>query len=199
MSKIKDAYAFYYEYVKPLYCEIEAKDNTLPVELLFEIHAAFDHLRRHYVNAEDESTSASKAISHLKRGALDAFKLKLKYFHEDTENLLKSPVDFDLVDNGCFLPGLLTDKNKIAVLAKSSRLSESADNPDEAFTLWSDTSIAIDEFYSKYLADYNKIEWAKKKTFRWLNKDTWRGILVGFVTGCASSWLIWLLTSPTSN
>lgn len=40
MSQTKDVFVFYRDYVKPLYCEIEARDNTLPVELLFEIHAA---------------------------------------------------------------------------------------------------------------------------------------------------------------
>ena len=42
----KDIYQFYNDRVKIVYCEIEAKNNTLPVELLFEIHSAFDHLKR---------------------------------------------------------------------------------------------------------------------------------------------------------
>ena len=148
MAQAKDAFVFYLEYVKPLYCEIEARDNTLPVELLFEIHAAFDHLRRHFADGENEDLSANKAISHLKRGALDAFKLKLKFFHDDFQSLIKSNVDFELVDNGKFLPNLLSDKDKIRNLAKQSRLSESIDDPTKAFDLWSSTSMAINEFYA---------------------------------------------------
>lgn len=194
MAQAKEAFEFYREYVKPLYCEIEARDNTLPVELLFEIHAAFDHLRRFFVDGEDEIEATHKAISHLKRGALDAFKLKLKFFHEDFQSLVKSDVDFDLVDNGKFLPNLLSDKDRIINLAKQSRLSESIDDPARAFELWSSTSLAIDNFYATYMNDQNKIEWARKKTFRLWNKDTWKGVLIGFITGLASSYIIWLVT-----
>jgi hypothetical protein len=49
--------------------------------LLFEIHAAFDHLKRLYIDDATEDECCRKAMSHLKRGALDAFKLKLKYFN----------------------------------------------------------------------------------------------------------------------
>lgn len=194
MPQAKDAFEFYREYVKPLYCEIEARDNTLPVELLFEIHAAFDHLRRYFVDGENEATAVHKAISHLKRGALDAFKLKLKFFHDDFQSLVKSDVDFDLVDNGKFLPNLLADKDKIINLAKQSRLSESIDDPAKAFELWSSTSLAINDFYATYMSDQNKIEWARKKTFKLWNKDTRKGIVIGLITGLASSYLIWWIT-----
>lgn len=42
----KDVYRFYNEFVKVIYSEIEARNNTLPVELLFEVNSAFDHLKR---------------------------------------------------------------------------------------------------------------------------------------------------------
>jgi hypothetical protein len=35
----KEVYSFYNEKVKILYSEIEARENTLPVELLFEIQS----------------------------------------------------------------------------------------------------------------------------------------------------------------
>jgi len=98
--QVTDVYRFYAEYAKPIYCEIEARNNTIPVELLFEIHAAFDHLKRFYIGEEEEDLAAKKALSHLKRGMLDAFKLKLKYFNSEIEALLKSKVDFELIDNG---------------------------------------------------------------------------------------------------
>jgi hypothetical protein len=194
VSSIRDVFVFYRDYVKPLYCEIEARDNSLPVELLFEIHAAFDHLKRCHVDDEDSEISCGKAISHLKRGTLDAFKLKLKYFHEDLERLQNSDIDFGLLDNGSFWPNLLNDKNAIINLAKKARISEGNPDPSQAFDQWSETSINIDEFYEKFLVQQEKIEWAKKKTFSWLNKDTWRGILIGLVTGCVSSYLVWYFT-----
>ena len=86
--QIKDIFIFYQEYIKPIYAEIEAKRNQIPVELLFETYASFDHLKRFYLDDESEEESSRKALSHLKRGVLDAFKLKLKYFNEDIEKFL---------------------------------------------------------------------------------------------------------------
>ena len=77
--QIKDVFEFYQKYTKPIYAEIEAKRNQIPVELLFETYASFDHLKRYYLNEDSEKESSFKALSHLKRGILDAFKLKLKY------------------------------------------------------------------------------------------------------------------------
>ena len=62
-----DVYVFYNEKVKIIYSEIEARNNTLPVELLFEIHSAFDHLKRIHVDGEPEDRCAEKAFSHLKK------------------------------------------------------------------------------------------------------------------------------------
>jgi hypothetical protein len=45
----KEVYQFYNDKVKILYSEIEARNNVIPVELLFEIHSAFDHLKRFHV------------------------------------------------------------------------------------------------------------------------------------------------------
>lgn len=194
MVQTKDAFEFYWEYVKPLYCEIEARDNTLPVELLFEIHAAFDHLRRFYVDGEDEEESTKRAIAHLKRGALDAFKLKLKYYHVDVEAFLNSDVDLSLVDSGKFIQNFLQDKDNIIQLAKSSRISESSKDPEEAFSKWTETSIAIDKFYEDYFQSSYKIVWARRKTFFWNTKDSLRNLFLGFVTGVASSYLVWCIT-----
>ena len=83
-----EVYQFYNDCVKTSYSEIEAKGNALPVELLFEINSAFDHLKRFHLGEEDELLSCEKAYSHLKRGLLDVFKLKLKYFNNDCSKLL---------------------------------------------------------------------------------------------------------------
>ena len=76
----REVYEFYNDKVKVAYSEIEARDNNLPVELLFEIHSALDHLKRFHLDEETEEESAEKAYSHLKRCVLDAYKLKLKYY-----------------------------------------------------------------------------------------------------------------------
>ena len=83
----QEVYEFYNNTVKIIYSEIEAKNNTLPVELLFEINFAFDHLKRIHIDGESEDLQSQKAYLHLKRGCLDAFKLKLKYFNDDVSKI----------------------------------------------------------------------------------------------------------------
>jgi len=121
----KEVYSFYQEFVKPIYSEIEARWNDIPVEFLFEFYAALDHLKRFQLNESSEEESCTKALSHLKRGVLDAFKLKLKYFNTDVEHFLKSSVDFQLIDNGRFISSFYSDRAEIIQVAKQARLTES--------------------------------------------------------------------------
>lgn len=189
--QIKDVFEFYQEYIKPIYAEIEAKRNQIPVELLFETYASFDHLKRFYLNEEDENESSKKALSHLKRGVLDAFKLKLKYFNEDVEDFLSLRIDFELIDNGEFIKNFHKKRNEIYKIAKVARLNESKKDIDEAFEKWYEVSIKIDEFEEEYFNRLDTVEWAKKKTFSWINKDSIRG----FVIGILSSLFVWMITS----
>nr|WP_320010814.1 hypothetical protein [uncultured Desulfobulbus sp.] len=191
-TQVKDVFAFYVDYVKPLYCEIEATNNALPVELLFEIHAAFDHLRRIYVDNHPESQEAQKACAHLKRGALDAYKLKLKYFNRDVTKLNR--VDLTLIDNGRFYSEYQRDRLNIRQLGTQARLSEGQEGPDEAFQLWDQTSISINDFLEKYLKDNQSIDWAKKRTVYLWCKTTWISLVVGFVAGIASTYVFSLFT-----
>jgi len=117
-----DVYQFYNETVKPLYCEIEAQGNDIPVELLFETYAAFDHLKRIYIDGEPEELCCKKALSHLKRGALDVLKLKLKYLTQEVQELLRSKGSLKLIDNGQFLINLTIDRVEINTLAKQQEV-----------------------------------------------------------------------------
>jgi hypothetical protein len=195
---LRDVFLFYQEHLKPLYCEIQAKGNEIPSELLFEIHAAFDHLKRFYVEEEEEDACCKRAIGHLKRAALDAFKIKLRNFHTDVEHLLRESIDFELIDNGSYLPRMIAAKSEIATLALRARKSEGHGNIHQAFDPWYDTSLKIDEFYHTYLDDGSKFAWARKKTFSYFNKDTKKGAALGFATGVASSLVVWWMTLPES-
>lgn len=119
-----DIYRFYNEKVKIIYAEVEARDNTLPVELLFEIHAAFDHLKRIHIDGEAEMAACEKAYSHLKRGLLDAFKLKLKYHNKEYELLTQKKGSLRLIDSGQYLPALLSARKELVNTAKRARINE---------------------------------------------------------------------------
>lgn len=142
--KEKDIYQFYNDKVKVVYCEIEAKNNTLPVELLFEINSAFDHIKRIYIEKEKEEECCQKAYSHLKRGLLDAFKLKLKYFNDDYNHLINKKADLRIIDSGTYLTDLLNDHKTLVEKAKNARLSESKTDVEEAFSEWCEVSELID-------------------------------------------------------
>ena len=191
---IKEVYQFYQDFVKPIYSEIEAKDNQIPIELLFETYASFDHIKRFYIDNEDETIASNKAISHLKRGILDAFKLKLKYFNNDIKQFVSSAIDLQLIDNGEFVSSFYQDKQEIINLAKKARLTESRESKEQAFEYWFGVSMKINEFEDKYFSQIHKIEWAKKKTFEWNNKDTIKGLVVGSISSFLISFLFWYLS-----
>jgi len=180
----KDVYLFYNDKVKILYSEIEARNNVLPIELLFEIHAAFDHLKRIHVDGEPEADCAEKAYSHLKRGTLDAFKLKLKYFNNDYAKLLKLKTDLRFIDNGKFLPSLLEKRKIIIGLAKEARLFEGKSD-DNAFEKWYEVSGLIDQFEEEFF-DSAKLQWAKKVNFI----HDFRGFIIGIITGIIGSTIV---------
>ena len=181
----EDVYRFYNEKVKILYSEIEARNNTLPVELLFEIHSAFDHLKRIHVDGEPEDRCAEKAFSHLKRGLLDTFKLKLKYHNDEYAKLLKSKTDLRFIDNGKFLPSLLMQRKVIIDLAKEARFFERKTDIEGAFEKWYEVSELIDKFEKEYF-DPSKIQWAKKISFFHYSLT----LIVGVVAGVIGSIIV---------
>jgi len=181
----KEVYSFYNEKVKILYSEIEARENSLPVELLFEIHSAFDHLKRIHIDGEPENLCAEKAFSHLKRGLLDAFKLKLKYHNKDYARLLTMKADFHLIDNGMFWSSLLGRRKDIVNLAKEARVYEGSKGIEDAFEKWYETSVLIDQFENDYF-ESPKIQWAKKQYF---TRRFW-DIVIGLIVGVIASTIV---------
>jgi hypothetical protein len=184
----KDIYQFYNEKVKILYSEIEARNNSLPVELLFEIHSAFDHLKRIHVDGEPENLCAEKAFSHLKRGLLDAFKLKLKYHNNDYGKILKLKADLSLIDNGKFFPSLLCKRKEIIDIAKKARFFEGKKDANEAFEKWYDVSVLIDQFEKEFF-DSSKIQWAKKISVFHFSITFIVGIIAGVIASIIVQYL----------
>jgi hypothetical protein len=147
---------------------------------LFEIHSAFDHLKRFHIDGESETHCAEKAFAHLKRGLLDAFKLKLKYHNKDYEKLLRMEIDFHLIDNGQFWPSLLSKRKAIIDLAKEARVYEGKKGIEEAFDKWYKVSDLIDQFENEYFQP-QKIQWARKQYIIRRLKKFIIGIIVGVI------------------
>lgn len=177
----QEVYQFYNDTVKVIYSEIEARNNTLPVELLFEINSAFDHLKRIHVDDEPEDIQGQKAYSHLKRGCLDAFKLKLKYFNSDVNQIYNKKADLRIIDNGKFLSEFIKEKALIFQVARTARLNEGKNDNDVAFRDWCEVSSRIDSFEEKFFIP-EKLQWAEKQSFFHFNANFWIGVLSGIIS-----------------
>jgi hypothetical protein len=182
---------FYNKFVKPIYVEIEARGNSLPVELLFETHSALDHLSRAHCNNGNSDRHYEKALSHLKRGTLDAFKLKLKYYYEDLRRFEKTKIDLTLIDNGVFYRDYSQLQSDIRKTAKKARLEEkrieSEEKLEDAFNDWMQVSIYIDRMEDDFLHS-PKITWARKKTFKIFTISTIVALILGYFAGVASNY-----------
>ena len=177
----QEVYEFYNNTVKVIYSEIEAKNNTLPVELLFEINSAFDHLKRIHVDGENEDLQSQKAYSHLKRGCLDAFKLKLKYFNDDVSKIYRKKADLRIIDNGQYLADFIQSKSDIFKIAKEARLNEGKMDTELALQEWSHVSVLIDSFEDNFF-NQEKLHWAEKQSFFHFNANFWLGVLAGIIS-----------------
>lgn len=187
-----DVYKFYNEIVKVAYSEIEARNNKLPIELLFEIHSALDHLKRFHLNEDNEEEACLKAYSHLKRGVLDAYKLKLKYFNDEYSKLFKGNAELKIIDSGKFLPEAISLYKVIIKSAKEARISESQKDTDKAFESWYTVSILIDEFEEKFF-DPEKLTWAKKQGMFQIGTNFIVGVVTGIIASGIFAFIMWLI------
>lgn len=94
-----ELFKFYYEDFKPLYNRLHIEGEP-PLEMLFEINAAFDHMSRHWYYDEKEVDVVDQSCRHLKRGSFDAFKIMLLKTMDKYNELLN--VDTSIIDNGRF-------------------------------------------------------------------------------------------------
>lgn len=156
---------FYHSYVKILYSAVQA-ENVLPVETLFELNAALDHLSRHWVYEESEAKVVDEAYGHFKRSCLDIFKIKVREARSQYDRLCET--DISIIDNGNFEKSLYRLFAEISVQATSARQLEG--QPDQssavpAFDLWADVYIKCQQLETEFFLN-DKVKWARKKGIR---------------------------------
>jgi hypothetical protein len=104
-------------------------DSEYPIEVFNEIRAITTHLAR--INALDLNAASleynlSAAESHVKRGILDCYKYLCVAYRDkynDFRNLYKN-VDLSVVNDGEFLPELMSLNSQIATLVRKAKDSE---------------------------------------------------------------------------
>jgi hypothetical protein len=174
---VEELFVFYDTYVKILYGSVQA-ENALPVEVLFEINAAFDHLSRAWIYGEAEADVVYKAHSHLKRSCLDIFKIRVKSILDQYNKLQE--IDTSIIDNGDFDRKMLALAHEIKVEASAARkfegrpASEAYEVP--AFALWQPVFEKCERFEKEFFL-HSKIDWAKKKHFKFTIREFILGVL----------------------
>jgi len=103
-TTVEELVEFYYDKFKLIYDDAQLL-NSPSIELLLEVHAAFDHLSRHWRFGQDLAASVDRAAGHLKRGTFDAFKLIVRDTRDQYDQLMRSNIG--AIDNGEFERGLV--------------------------------------------------------------------------------------------
>ena len=197
---ISELFEFYYEDFKPLYSHLQSL-NEPPVELFFEVNAAFDHLSRHWRYDLDEKEAVNAACAHLKRGCFDAFKIVLRETVDHYDELCR--VDTSLIDNGDFTKGMLKLISEIKSNATTARMAEGDSRDVEswhlAYELWEPVYVDCVKFDQEYFLN-EKVEWAKQKQTRGKWGHRLEGVLLSVVAGLIVVYFAsWLSCTRTSN
>jgi len=159
-----DLFDFYQNQVKIYYSAVQA-DNELPLEVLFELNAALDHISRHYVYKEPESQTVEKAYSHFKRACLDIFKIAVRDTLDHYKELLR--IDISLIDNGRFekeLRSLIFQIKRGSCHARQMEGKQRTHDEDgvPAFDLWVPVYENCLRFEQEFYLN-DAIDWAKRK------------------------------------
>ena len=194
-SNLNDLFSFYHGFVKELYADASTS-NTLPIETLFELNAALDHLSRRWVYQEhtSEKDAVGKAYSHLKRACLDLFKLRVKEAKRQYDELCR--IDTSAIDNGDFDRGLREKYNEIRRLARDARKKEGTPDTDDkvaSFEPWKDVYIKCVDLDGMY--HHPKLKWAKRRGIIAFFRQQWIAFIMGIITGLLVCW-IWDLAHP---
>ncbi|MDR2031412.1 MAG: hypothetical protein LBP86_03950 [Azoarcus sp.] len=161
-----DLFGFYHTYVKALYSDVQSED-TLPLETLFELNAALDHISRHHVYGEAEAVSVGKSYGHLKRSCFDICKIAVREARKQYDALRR--IDTSAIDNGDFDRNLIQLFSRIRKGSRDARLNDSRppslEDIDAAFDAWqpvlADCMRLQTEFYEN-----QHINWAKRRNIK---------------------------------
>lgn len=195
-SNLSELFELYYARYKPIYNEIQTY-NEMPIEMLFELAAAWDHVSRHWHYNEAENEAVEKAAGHLKRAVFDANKLILKFTVDEYQSFRNKPIDTTLIDNGGFERDMLLLLEEIRKEATEARLEEGKANNgwDAAFLAW-------DRVHQKCVAlkeDYifsSKVDWAERKTTQFSWRRRAEGFVIGVLASSAVGAIFWFFGGP---
>jgi len=187
---IQELVDFYYDEFKPVYSVIQ-QTNKVPLEMLFEINAAFDHWSRIFKYREDEAKAVSTISAHLKRGCFDAFKIIMMGTKDQYDELRRT--DISIIDNGQFIHAMNDLWAEIDKLGLDARLSEGDSRDEErwhiAFDKWEIVMDKCAEFTDKFYRN-KKVTWARTQESLRERKKRIEGIIIGVIGSLVASAII---------
>lgn len=180
-------FAFYKRELKPLYSDLSA-DCEPPLEILLEVHAAFDHISRKWTEGETEQQVVSTAVGHLKRATLDGYKIIARDTKNDYAELRE--IDTSIIDNGQYDQELIALWAEIKRATGEARCSEGfARNASDwhlPFVNWKKVHKLCSRFRNDFYLS-KSVEWAKKKHRK-------RGLMA-----CCSAFIVGVVTGVIGN
>lgn len=193
-KSIPELFEFYYDFVKPLYSQIQT-ENALPHETLFELNAALDHISRIWHYEEPEDHAVERAYGHLKRSCLDIFKLRVKEARNQFEELRK--IDTSIIRQGEFDSELIDLFSELKLQARNARSKEgeyrSTNEQEHAFELWLPVLEMCITLEQKYYRN-DAVNWAKKRQSYIGKKKYIISISAAFLGGILVNYVFPMLT-----
>lgn len=146
-DKLNELFSVYREQVNPLIAVYNVLENSFPVGVINELRDIFSHLTISLLedNPQSVERQLDKALRHLKRAVVDAFKYAAMAYSKVYDDFRQSyaHVDLSYVDNGKFLPKITDLNMKAEKLMLEAKLIESDVHTDE-------------EMYTAYELAFNK-------------------------------------------
>jgi hypothetical protein len=181
-----ELYKFHEEAFKPIYADLVAVLGSKPEQIVFELEATLSHVAVAHTNPTIQQENIDKAHGHLKRAALDAVKILWLEYRALTEKFIADD-DLRKFATNASEKELLEKYQKANKSAKEARQKELLNTgiaPEEAIDLYYQSAKDFCDVLD--LVDPDKKRQFDKFRFLYKKKE----IIISFVVGCLSSWLI---------
>ena len=183
-------FRMYIEDINPFIVRFEVTKGEFPAELQNEIRAIYGHLVRASMadTPEQIQRNIEKMKSHSKRALLDCFKYTSIICSDNYDDFMNryEGVDLTYLENGGFLPDVVTRCENARKALRSAKIAETSNiSEDDLFTLYQDAYKQFEELNDRILQAEESAAFLQHKASKKdiiSNISLWVGI-AGFIVG----------------
>lgn len=183
-------FRMYIEDINPFIVRFEVTKGEFPVEIQNEIRAIYGHLARASMaeTPEQVRSNIEKMKSHSKRALLDCFKYTSILCSDEYDAFMKryENVDLTYLDNGNFLPDVVSCCKSAREALKNAKIAETSNiSENDLFDLYQEAYLKFEQLNKKInMAEENAKFLQHKATQKdkMTRASLWIGI-AGFVVG----------------